>query len=44
MPETTQQYIQRILGHVQGQDAIKVQKATAPKLKKLIAQATEVEA
>src|SRR6202035_1362902 len=36
MPETTQQYIQRILGHVQGQDAIQVQKATAPKLKKLI--------
>jgi hypothetical protein len=36
MPETTQQYIQRILGHVEGQDAIKVQKATAPKLKKLI--------
>ena len=36
MPETTQQYIQRILRHVQGRDAIKVQKATAPKLKKLI--------
>lgn len=35
MPETTQQYIQRILGHVEGQDAIKVQQATAAKLKKL---------
>jgi len=40
MPETTQQYIQRILGHVQGRDAIKVQKATAPKLKKLIGDLT----
>jgi hypothetical protein len=36
MPETAQQYIQRILGHVEGQDAIKVQRATASKLKKLI--------
>jgi hypothetical protein len=36
MPETAQQYIQRILSHVEGQDAIKVQRATAPKLKKLI--------
>ena len=36
MPETAQQYIQRILGHVDGQDAIKVQRSTAPKLKKLI--------
>ncbi len=36
MPETAQQYIQRILGHVEGQDAIKVQRGTAPKLKKLI--------
>jgi hypothetical protein len=35
MPETAQQYIQRILGHVDGQDAIKVQRATAAKLKKL---------
>jgi uncharacterized damage-inducible protein DinB len=33
MPETTQQYIQRILGHVEGQDAIKVQRKTAAKLK-----------
>jgi DinB superfamily len=36
MPETAQQYIQRILGHVEGQDAIKVQRATATKLRKLI--------
>jgi hypothetical protein len=36
MPETAQQYIQRILGHVEGRDAIQVQRATAPKLKKLI--------
>jgi hypothetical protein len=36
MPETAQQYIQRILSHVEGQDAIKMQRATAPKLKKQI--------
>jgi hypothetical protein len=36
MPETAQQYTQRILGHVDGQDAIKVQRGTAAKLKKLI--------
>ncbi len=35
MAETAQQYIQRILGHVEGRDAIKVQRTTAPKLKKL---------
>ena len=35
MPETAQQYIGRILGHVEGQDAIKVQRATAAKLEKL---------
>lgn len=35
MPETAQQYISRILGHVEGQDALKVQRTTAPKLKKL---------
>jgi DinB superfamily len=35
MQETAQQYIGRILGHVEGQDAIKVQRATAPKLQKL---------
>jgi len=35
MQETAQQYIGRILGHVDGQDAMKVQRATAAKLKKL---------
>jgi hypothetical protein len=35
MQETAQQYIQRILGYVEGQDAIKVQRATAGRLKKL---------
>ena len=35
MPENAQQYIQRILGHVEGQDAIKVQRATTRKLKRL---------
>ena len=35
MPETAEQYISRILGYVQGQDAIKVQRSTAGKLKKL---------
>ena len=36
MQETAQHYIQRILGNVEGQDAIKVQRSTAAKLKKLI--------
>ena len=36
MQESAQQYIQRILGYVEGQDAIKVQRATAAKLKKWI--------
>ena len=36
MQETAPQYIQRILGYVEGEDAIKVQRTTAPKLKKLI--------
>jgi hypothetical protein len=36
MQETAQQYIQRILGYVEGQDAIKVQRATVGKLKKLM--------
>jgi hypothetical protein len=35
MQETAQQYIGRILGHVEGQDALQVQKATAAKLNKL---------
>jgi hypothetical protein len=36
MQETAQQYIERILGYVEGQDAIKVQQTTPSKLKKLI--------
>jgi len=35
MQETAAQYIRRILGYVDGQDAIKVQRATAAKLQKL---------
>jgi hypothetical protein len=35
MQETAPEYIQRILGYVEGQDAIKVQRGTAAKLKKL---------
>jgi len=35
MQETAEQYISRIVGYVEGQDAIKVQRATASKLKKL---------
>lgn len=35
MPETAEQYIRRILDHVDGQDPIKVQRSTAAKLKKL---------
>src|SRR5215475_1795840 len=36
MQESAQQYIQRILGYVEGQDAVKVQRTTAAKLKKSI--------
>jgi DinB superfamily len=36
MQETAEQYIKRILGYVEGQDAIKVQRTTAPRLKKAI--------
>jgi hypothetical protein len=36
MQETAEQYINRILGHVEGQDAIKVQRSTAARLKKAI--------
>ena len=35
MQETAEQYIHRILGYVEGQDAVKVQRATASKLMKL---------
>jgi hypothetical protein len=34
MQETVQQYMQRTLGYVEGKDALKVQSATAGKLKK----------
>jgi DinB family protein len=34
MAETAEQYTSRILGHVEGQDALKVQRATFAKLKK----------
>ena len=40
MPETSEQYIKRILGYVEGQDAVKVQRTTAGKLKKLTARLT----
>jgi hypothetical protein len=36
MQETAPQYIERILGYVEGQDALKVQATTAGKLAKLI--------
>jgi hypothetical protein len=36
MQESAEQYIKRILGYVQGQDAIKVQRGTAGRLKKAI--------
>lgn len=40
MQETADHYISRILGYVQGQDAIKVQRSTAGKLKKLTTRLT----
>lgn len=40
MTETAEQYISRIVGYVEGQDAIKVQRATAGKLKKLTSHLT----
>jgi uncharacterized damage-inducible protein DinB len=36
MQETAQQYIQRILGHVAGQDPLRVQRETPKKLAKLV--------
>src|SRR5215471_11448964 len=36
MQETAQQYIQRILGHAEGKEPLKVQAETAKKLQKLI--------
>jgi hypothetical protein len=40
MPESADQYIQRMLGHVEGQDPLKVQGGTAARLKKLTQQLT----
>ena len=40
MPETPQQYTQRMLGNVAGQDALKVQAATAKKLERWIKNAS----
>jgi DinB family protein len=36
MSETAQQYIQRILGHLEGQQPLKVQAATAKRIEKLL--------
>lgn len=36
MKETTQQYVKRIQGYVEGKDPLQVQKSTAKKLQKLI--------
>lgn len=36
MKETPPQYVQRILGHVRDQDAVKVQAATAKKIERLV--------
>jgi len=36
VPETAEEYIHRIVGYVEGQDAIKVQRSTPSKLKKSI--------
>ncbi len=36
MKETTQQYIQRILGYVEGKDPLKIQQTTAAKLEKTL--------
>ncbi|HST10720.1 MAG TPA: DinB family protein [Terriglobales bacterium] len=36
MKETSQQYVKRILGHIDGQDPLKIQKSTANKLEKAI--------
>jgi uncharacterized damage-inducible protein DinB len=36
MKETSQQYVKRILGHIDGQDPLKIQKSTARKMEKAI--------
>jgi hypothetical protein len=43
MQETAEQYTKRILGYVEGQDALKVQAATAAKLARLIRGLTQKE-
>lgn len=40
MPETPQQYIERILGNLKGQDPLKVQAGTAKKLESLVKKAS----
>jgi uncharacterized damage-inducible protein DinB len=40
MPETPQEYTHRILGHLEGQDPLKVQAGTAKKLDRLIKRAS----
>ena len=35
MPETPQQYTQRILSYVEGKDALKIQRSTTGELKRL---------
>lgn len=40
MPETPQQYTQRILGNVAGQEPLKVQAATSKKLERFLAKAS----
>jgi uncharacterized damage-inducible protein DinB len=40
MQETPQQYIERILGNLKGQDALKVQASTAKKLERLVKKAS----
>ena len=40
MSETPEQYIQRMLGHVAGQNPLKIQAATPRKLQRLISRAT----
>jgi hypothetical protein len=40
MPETAAQYIERVLGYIEGRDALQVQGATVRKLKKLLRKLT----
>src|ERR1700675_1150261 len=36
MKETTEQYVARILGHIEGKDPLKIQRTTAKKMEKAI--------